>query len=192
MWGFCTFRLRTPLSTSSASRANLWFSPWRSRILSPQSRGASYKPSRRNRLLPARYSMPGLYGQVTEACHQAGFVPKAVQKDVWLMQTIVGLVAGGIRVALVPASLRNLYRRGVVYKSVHGLSPTVELDVVWRRDDSGAVLDSFLQMVGESFQNEGSTRDGQEQPRSIKSNEDHSRCPEGYKGIVDFGVDRVR
>ncbi len=45
-------------------------------------------------ILPARYSMPGLYGQVTEVCRQAGFVPKAVQKDGWLIQTIVGLVAG--------------------------------------------------------------------------------------------------
>jgi len=59
-------------------------------------------------ILPARYRrMPGLYGQVTEACRQAGFTPNAVQKDVWLMQTIVGLVAGGIGVALVPASSRT-------------------------------------------------------------------------------------
>jgi DNA-binding transcriptional LysR family regulator len=81
-------------------------------------------------ILPARYSMPGLYGQVTKACNQAGFVPRAVQKDVWLMQTIVGLVAGNIGVALVPSSLQNLRRRGVVYKPVYGLSPTVELGMV--------------------------------------------------------------
>jgi DNA-binding transcriptional LysR family regulator len=102
-------------------------------------------------ILPARYPMPGLYGQVTEVCRQAGFVPKAVQKDVWLMQTIVGLVAGGIGVALVPASLRNFHRKGVVYKSVYGISPTVELGVVWRRDDPGVVLNSFLQAVRESL-----------------------------------------
>jgi DNA-binding transcriptional LysR family regulator len=106
-------------------------------------------------ILPARYPMPGLYGQVTEVCRQAGFVPKAVQKDVWLMQTIVGLVAGGIGVALVPTSLRNLHRRGVVYKSVHGLSPTVELGVVWRRHDPGVVLNSFLQAVREHFRDHG-------------------------------------
>jgi DNA-binding transcriptional LysR family regulator len=101
-------------------------------------------------VLPARYQrMPGLYGQVNEACRQAGFVPKAVQKDVWLMQTIVGLVAGGIRVALVPASLRNLHRRGVVYKAVHGLSPTVELGVVRRGDDESPVVRSFLKVVRE-------------------------------------------
>jgi DNA-binding transcriptional LysR family regulator len=107
-------------------------------------------------ILPARYqNMPGLHAQVTEACRRAGFVPNAVQKDVWLMQTIVGLVAGGMGVALVPASLRNLHRRGVVYKPVRGLSPTVELGVVWRGDDPGPVLTSFLGVAKESFQDEG-------------------------------------
>jgi DNA-binding transcriptional LysR family regulator len=113
-------------------------------------------------VLPARYQrMPGLYGQVTKACRQAGFVPNAVQQDVWLMQTIVGLVAGGTGVALVPASLRNLHRKGVVYKSVYGLSPTVELGVIWRRDDRNAVLDSFLRVVRDDPRDEISA---QEQP----------------------------
>src|SRR5215212_2572560 len=101
-------------------------------------------------ILPARYQkMPGLYGQVTGACREAGFVPNAVQKDVWLMQTIVGLVAGGTGVALVPASLRNFRRKGVVYRTVRGLSPTVEMGMVWRRGDSSAVLWAFLDVVEE-------------------------------------------
>lgn len=100
-------------------------------------------------VLPARYGMPGLYGQVMEACRQAGFVPRAVQKEVWLMQTIVGLVAGGIGVALVPASLENLHRKGVVYKTVKALVPTVEMGVVWRRGDVPPVLRAFLGAVGE-------------------------------------------
>lgn len=124
-------------------------------------------------VLPARYGrMPGLYGQVTEACRQAGFVPEAVQKDVWLMQTIVALVAGGRGVALVPASLRNLHRRGVVYKPVRGLSPTVELGVIWRRQDPGAVLSSFLRVVRDAKQDlgdEGATSDGHK-ARSHASN----------------------
>jgi DNA-binding transcriptional LysR family regulator len=122
-------------------------------------------------ILPARYSMPGLYGQVTETCRQAGFIPKAVQKDVWLMQTIVGLVAGGIGVALVPGSLRNLHRKGVVYKSVYGLSPTVELGVVWRRDDPGVVLNSFLRVVREGFQNEVLTGDRRERSGWVEPSE---------------------
>jgi DNA-binding transcriptional LysR family regulator len=103
--------------------------------------------------LPARYRrVPGLYGQVTDACREAGFTPNAVQKDVWLMQTIVGLVAGGIGAALVPASVQNLRRKGVVYKTVHGLSPSVELGMVWRSDDRSAVLRSFLGVTRETQQ----------------------------------------
>jgi DNA-binding transcriptional LysR family regulator len=115
-------------------------------------------------VLPARYQrMPGLYGQVTETCRQAGFVPNAVQKDVWLMQTIVGLVAGGIGVALVPASLRNLHRKGVVYKSVYGLSPTVEMGLIWHRDNHSSVLNSFLKVARQAFRDDGATDDRREQ-----------------------------
>ena len=104
-------------------------------------------------ILPARYRrVPGLYGQVTDACREAGFTPNAVQKDVWLMQTIVGLVAGGIGAALVPASVQNLRRKGVVYKTVRGLSPSVELGMVWRSDDGSAVLRSFLRVTRETQQ----------------------------------------
>lgn len=110
-------------------------------------------------ILPARHQMSGLYGQVAEACRQAGFIPNAVQKDVWAIQTIVGLVAGGIGVALVPASAQNLSRKGVIYKPVDGLSPTVELAVVWRRDDSRVVLNSFLQVAREGFRGEAQSTD---------------------------------
>jgi DNA-binding transcriptional LysR family regulator len=104
-------------------------------------------------ILPARYRrVPGLYGQVTDACREAGFTPNAVQKDVWLMQTIVGLVAGGIGAALVPASVQNLRRKGVIYKTVRGLAPSVELGMVWRSDDKSAVLRSFLRVTRETQQ----------------------------------------
>ena len=84
-----------------------------------------------------------------EACRRAGFFPRAVQKNVWLMQTIVGLVASGLGVALVPASLQNLRRNGVVYKDIKDLSVTVEMGVVWRRDDATPVLRGFLGVVEE-------------------------------------------
>ena len=71
------------------------------------------------------------------------------------MQTTVSLVAGGIGVTLVPASLQNLQRAGVVYKYVEGLSPEIELGVVWRRGDRSAVLRAFLGVV-EDVTNRGS------------------------------------
>jgi DNA-binding transcriptional LysR family regulator len=99
-------------------------------------------------VLPARHRyMPGLYGQVTELCRRAGFTPNAVQRDVWQMQTILGLVGGGIGIALVPASYRDLPRKGVVYKEIRDFEPIVEMGAVWRRDDTTPVLHSFLEVV---------------------------------------------
>ena len=101
-------------------------------------------------ILPARHRyMPGLYGQITELCHRAGFTPNAVQRDVWQMQTILGLVGGGMGVALVPASFRDLHRKGVTYKGIRDFEPRVDMGVIWRRDDRTPVLHSFLRVVRE-------------------------------------------
>src|SRR5215211_6348538 len=97
-------------------------------------------------VLTPRYQGAGLRDKIVEHCWQAGFEPKVVQ-EAWLMQTTVSLVAGGIGVTLVPASLQNLQRAGVVYKYVEGLSPEIELGVVWRRGDRSAVLRAFLGVV---------------------------------------------
>lgn len=98
-------------------------------------------------ILPPQHQVPGCYSRIMQACHQAGFSPRAVQKDVWLMQTSVDLVAAGIGVALVAGSLRNLGRAGVVYKTLRDPSPVLEIGVVWHRGEDGPVLRSFLDVV---------------------------------------------
>ena len=64
-----------------------------------------------------------------------------------------------LRYSVVPASLRNFRRKGVVYKTVRSLSPTVEMGVVWRRADSSAVLQAFLEIVKEFARSQGHTED---------------------------------
>lgn len=98
-------------------------------------------------ILPPQHQVPGCHSQIMKACHRAGFSPKAVQKDVWLMQTSVDLVAAGIGVALVAGSLRNLGRAGVVYKTLRDPSPALEIGVVWPQGEDGPVLRSFLDVV---------------------------------------------
>jgi DNA-binding transcriptional LysR family regulator len=91
---------------------------------------------------------PSFYDRIVDACREAGFSPRVVQEAVQ-MQTIIGIVAAGIGVALVPASERNLARKGVVYKSIRGKRPEVEMAVVWRPEEPSAVLRAFLDAVGE-------------------------------------------
>ena len=63
--------------------------------------------------------------------------------------TFTLLVAAGIGVALVPATLQNLSRKGLVYKPVSGAPSKLELAVAWRRDDLSPLLAAFLAVVRE-------------------------------------------
>jgi DNA-binding transcriptional LysR family regulator len=98
-------------------------------------------------VLPAQHRMPGLHTQVLDACRRAGFSPTPVQKDVWLMQTILGLVAAGLGVALVPASVEHLHRTGVAFRSLRDAPATVQMGALWRTGDASPVLARFLEVV---------------------------------------------
>ncbi len=50
-------------------------------------------------------------------------------------------------VALVPQSLRNLRRTGVVYRALAGGTPIVETGLVWRTRDVSPVLAGFIEIV---------------------------------------------
>lgn len=103
-------------------------------------------------IVPIRYvAVPGLYSYIMEACRQVDFTPKIVEQA-WLMQTIIGLVGANMGVALVPASVRNLHRAGVIYKPLQDVSIEVAMGVIWRREETLPVLQRFLQIVDEVAQ----------------------------------------
>ncbi|EOG4614246.1 LysR family transcriptional regulator [Pseudomonas aeruginosa] len=69
-------------------------------------------------LFPRHYG-PGMHDLIVAACAAAGFVPEVVQ-EARQMQTIAGLVAGGIGVALVPSLLQPLRPPGVTFRPLQG------------------------------------------------------------------------
>ncbi|MEC4881837.1 MAG: LysR family transcriptional regulator [Scytonema sp. PMC 1070.18] len=97
-------------------------------------------------ILPPDHMGQGFYGQIVALCQLAGFTPKVVQEAVWL-QTVLGLVAGGVGVAIVPASMQNLQRKGVVYKDLQDETFEIETALVWRHDDTSPVLQSFVKVA---------------------------------------------
>lgn len=62
-------------------------------------------------------------------------------------QTIVSLVSAGLGMALVPASLRNLARRGVRYRDLSDSAPVLETGLVWRREEAAPTLRGFLEVA---------------------------------------------
>ncbi|PLZ01030.1 LysR family transcriptional regulator [Burkholderia sp. WAC0059] len=57
----------------------------------------------------------GVYDQILSLCRRAGFAPRVTQ-EAKQAPTIVGLVAAGLGVSLVPASLQNINVNGVAYR----------------------------------------------------------------------------
>lgn len=97
-------------------------------------------------ILFPRYLGAGLYDQIIQSCRQAGFTPIVAQEAIQ-MQTIIGLVSAGMGLALVPSSLQNLQRVGVVYRALRERSPTIETAVVWNQEELSPVLREFLAVV---------------------------------------------
>lgn len=96
-------------------------------------------------IFPRRLA-PGFYDAIMECYSVAGVVPRIGQEAIQ-MQTIVSLVSAGMGVAMVPESLRNLRRTGVVYRPLAHGSFIVKTGLAWRKDNIGHVLASFINIV---------------------------------------------
>lgn len=89
---------------------------------------------------------PGLHDQITRYCLAAGFAPRIVQ-EARLMQTIVSLVAAGLGVALVPASLERLRRDDLSYRPLVEKDVSSEVVAVWRKLDAPPSLPHFMRLM---------------------------------------------
>src|SRR6185295_5215723 len=86
---------------------------------------------------------PGLYDIVSGLAARAGFSLNVAQEAIQ-MQTVVSLVSSGLGAAVVPGSVANLGRRGVVYRRLSDRHPMLELWLAWRRGATGAAAAEFI------------------------------------------------
>lgn len=93
-----------------------------------------------------RHLGPGFYDQIISLCRQAGFSPRVIQ-EAPQMVTIASLVAVGLGVSVMPASVARLWREGVAFLPLTGRLPAAELVMAWRPDDTSPVLRAFLEVV---------------------------------------------
>lgn len=91
---------------------------------------------------------PPLFDDIVGLCRAAGFTPPSL-REASPKQTIIGLVAAGLGASLLPASLENLRRDGVVYRPLAGPGLAVDTSVIWRRTDRDPALHAFLRVVRE-------------------------------------------
>ena len=97
-------------------------------------------------LLLTRGAAPGLRAALAEAIATLGG-EEVITQEVAEMQTVIGLVAAGAGISLVPESVRALMRAGVTYRVLDGDVPAVRLEMTWRAEEESPVLASFLAMA---------------------------------------------
>ncbi len=91
---------------------------------------------------------PGMHDLVVAAFQAAGLALTIGHESTHLY-TSLGLVAAGLGVSLMPRSIMNLQRSGVVYRPLTAPAPTVELGMVYRADDASPTVARFAEVVRE-------------------------------------------
>ena len=98
-----------------------------------------------------RAATPSLFDAVLAFYHHHGAAP-VIAQEATQMQTIVNLVSAGLGLALVPRSVTQLQRPGVVYralpKALAEYAPQGETSLLWPTDAAPAVL-RFVEFVRE-------------------------------------------
>ena len=97
---------------------------------------------------------PGLRAALATSIARLGGEEQIVQ-EVAEMQTVIGLVAAGVGISLVPESVRALVRHGVTYRPLDGDAPVVRLAMAWRASDESPVLAAFLEKARAAAPAEG-------------------------------------
>ncbi len=95
------------------------------------------------------YSAPGsVVGAAADrACRTAGFVPRRTH-EAEQTSIVLALVAAGLGVALLPASVLAVTVEGVRYRELADCDVTADVALAWRRDDPSPALEKALAVLG--------------------------------------------
>lgn len=99
-------------------------------------------------ILVRRPGAPGIYGNVVEACRAAGFEPR-IAAEVPHMLTNINLVAAGVGISFVPASMREVNVQQVDYRPVKTQKElTAPLTLMWLAANTHPLVRNFIAIAG--------------------------------------------
>jgi DNA-binding transcriptional LysR family regulator len=102
-------------------------------------------------ILHPRHLNPPLYQEMMASFARTGFQPSVVQEAI-SKQTILGLVAAGLGVAILPASIQRSRTEDVVFRHLPWLVLDLEHCIIWREDHQSALQKNFLELVQQAVQ----------------------------------------
>lgn len=99
-------------------------------------------------IMHPRHIGTGLYDKVMSLCAVAGFRPR-VALEAHQMSTIVGLVATGLGVSIVPEAMRRIHVDGARFVPLVEKDATMVLSVAHRTGDSRPLIRHFLETAAD-------------------------------------------
>jgi DNA-binding transcriptional LysR family regulator len=101
----------------------------------------------------ARQLGPAFYEATMAACLKAGFTPSLGQ-EAPRVTSALSLVAAGLGIAVVPASMQRMAMDGVAYRRLKGAAqPKAVLTLASRRGNASAVVRNFVGLVRRAAKN---------------------------------------
>jgi DNA-binding transcriptional LysR family regulator len=94
-------------------------------------------------ILFPRATAPDYYDDLIGACRRHGFSPR-VAHECSAMQTVVGLVAAGLGVSLVPQSISRLDVVNAAYRKLDGAQPAAQIAIVTKSGNDRPLVSNFL------------------------------------------------
>ncbi|WP_424767552.1 LysR family transcriptional regulator [Paenibacillus sp. sgz302251] len=92
-------------------------------------------------IMLSRKTWAGLYDEIVGLCNPI------IQQEAFEFQTVIGLVAAGLGIAVVPRSAMNLHTQEVVYLELKGLLPVASMGVTWRSKDQSPLVKAFVDIA---------------------------------------------
>ncbi|MGF1673745.1 MAG: LysR family transcriptional regulator [Rivularia sp. (in: cyanobacteria)] len=88
----------------------------------------------------------GLHEQIFDIYQRVGLRPNVVcaARE---MQVMLGFVAAGMGISLLPSHVKNFQRTGVVYRVLTPEAPIAGLGIAWKSENITPVLSTFLEIV---------------------------------------------
>ena len=97
-----------------------------------------------------RQEGPGFFELLLRVCGEGGFSPRIVM-EANPLSTVIGLVAAGAGIAIVPLSMNRLRIRNVVYRRLVGSQTCSDILLAWRKESVPATVTNFLALVDQDL-----------------------------------------
>ncbi len=97
-------------------------------------------------ILASRDRGCGLHEQIFDIYQKAGLHPNVVcaARE---MQVMLGFVAAGMGISLLPSHVKNFQRTGVVYRTLNPEAPITALGIAWKPENITPILLAFLEII---------------------------------------------